>query len=68
MDGEQFVRRMEQNVVRRSIPVVVVSTDQTAGRVEQMLALGAKGYVKKPFLPETVRAELETVLGGADEH
>jgi two-component system chemotaxis response regulator CheY len=28
-----------------------------------MLALGAKGYVTKPFLPETLRAELEKVLG-----
>jgi DNA-binding NarL/FixJ family response regulator len=36
--------------------------------MESMLALGARGYVKKPFLPETLREELERVLGGAYAH
>jgi two-component system chemotaxis response regulator CheY len=67
MDGEQFVRRLEQDEMLRSIPVIVVSTDGTEHRVQQMLALGAKGYVKKPFLPETLRAELENVLGVCHE-
>ena len=63
MDGEQFVRSIEADESLRSIPVVVVSTDGTDGRVRQMLGLGAKGYVSKPFLPETLRRELERVLG-----
>ena len=63
MDGEQFVRRMAEDESLRSIPVLVVSTDKTDRRVRQMLTLGAKGYVTKPFLPETLRAELEKVLG-----
>ena len=63
MDGEQFVRRLEEDDKLRSIPVLVVSTDRTEGRVQQMLTLGAKGYVTKPFLPETLRGELEKALG-----
>ncbi len=63
MSGEQLVRRLEQDELLRSIPVVIVSTDRTDSRVRQMLALGARGYVKKPFLPETLRRELEHVLG-----
>ncbi len=63
MDGEQFVRVVEQDESLRSIPVVVVSTDRTEGRIRQMMALGAKGYVAKPFPPETLREELENVLG-----
>lgn len=27
------------------------------------MTLGAKGYVTKPFLPETLREELEKILG-----
>ena len=65
MDGEQFVRRLEADDLLKSVPVVVVSTDATEGRMHQMLSLGARGYVKKPFLPETLREELERVLGGA---
>jgi len=63
MDGEQFVRQMEADESLRSIPVLVVSTDRTDQRVQQMMTLGAKGYVTKPFLPETLREELERALG-----
>ena len=65
MDGEQLVQRVEQDAALRLIPVVVVSTDQTDSRVQRMLTLGARGYVKKPFQPEDLRAELEAVLGGS---
>ncbi|MFB3826865.1 MAG: response regulator [Bryobacteraceae bacterium] len=66
MDGEQFLRAVEQDELWRSVPVIVVSTDQTEKRVSRMLEIGARGYVKKPFLPETLRAELERVLGVGD--
>jgi two-component system chemotaxis response regulator CheY len=62
MDGEQFVVRLQEDPWLRAIPVVVVSTDATAGRMERMLALGARGYVTKPFSPEALRQELERVL------
>jgi two-component system chemotaxis response regulator CheY len=65
MDGEQLVRCLEADDVLKSVPVVVVSTDGTESRMHQMLSLGARGYVKKPFMPETLRQELERVLGGA---
>lgn len=62
MNGEDFVRQMGQRDEFRSIPVVVVSTDGTENRIRRLLALGAKGYVVKPFSPEALRAELERVL------
>jgi two-component system chemotaxis response regulator CheY len=62
MDGVELMRRLERDPVLRSIPVLVVSTDRTDHRVQQMLALGARGYVKKPFAAETLREEMETVL------
>jgi two-component system chemotaxis response regulator CheY len=43
----------------------VISTDATQNRMQRMLALGAKGYVAKPFSPEALRAELDRVLGMA---
>jgi two-component system, chemotaxis family, chemotaxis protein CheY len=67
MDGEQLVRSLDADDVLKSVPVVVVSTDGTENRMQQMLSLGARGYVKKPFLPETLREEMERVLGKAYE-
>ena len=66
MDGEELLRRMSEHAVLRLIPVLVVSTDRTEGRVQKMLTLGAKGYVTKPFAPETLREELEHSLAVAN--
>jgi len=63
MNGEEFVRRLERDESLRTIPVIVVSTDSSHNRVQQMLALGASGYITKPFLPEALRDEVEKVLG-----
>ena len=63
-NGEQLVRELRQDARLRKIPVVVVSTDATQARLQQMVSLGANGYVVKPFTPETIRAEMERALGG----
>jgi two-component system, chemotaxis family, chemotaxis protein CheY len=41
----------------------VVSTDGSEHRVQRMMSLGAKGYVKKPFSPELLRQNMEQLLG-----
>lgn len=63
VDGEEFLRRLGADEMLRSTPVIVISTDATKTRIDRMIALGARGYVTKPFLPETLRAELERTLG-----
>jgi two-component system chemotaxis response regulator CheY len=63
VDGEEFLRRLSVDEVLRSIPVIVISTDATRNRIDRMMALGARGYITKPFLPEDLRAELEGLLG-----
>ena len=62
MDGGQFVAPCSRIGLLQAIPVVVVSTDATSGRMQQMMALGARGYVTKPFSPEALRQELDRVL------
>jgi two-component system chemotaxis response regulator CheY len=63
MDGQEFLRRLAEDEMLRSIPAIVISTDATEHRIASMVSLGARGYVTKPFLPETLRAELERTLG-----
>ena len=63
MNGEEFVRCLEQDEMLRTIPVLVISTDGSEHRVRQMMSLGAKGYVKKPFSPELLRSSMEQLLG-----
>ena len=63
VDGEELLRRLSADDLLKTIPVVVISTDATRHRISQMLSLGARGYVTKPFRPEDLRAELERILG-----
>jgi two-component system, chemotaxis family, chemotaxis protein CheY len=63
VDGEEFLRRLSADPMLRSMPVIVISTDATRNRIDRLMALGARGYVTKPFVPETLRAELERTLG-----
>ena len=67
MSGVQLLRRLHESELLRTLPVIVISTDSTEVRMRQMLELGARGYVKKPFTPETLRQEIETVLGVSHE-
>jgi two-component system, chemotaxis family, chemotaxis protein CheY len=62
MNGEEFMRALQADEAFRGIPTIVVSTDARTERVDLMLAIGAKGYVTKPFAPEVLRAEVERVL------
>jgi two-component system, chemotaxis family, chemotaxis protein CheY len=64
MNGEQFVTSMFEDEMLRTIPVLVISTDGSERRVQRMMSLGARGYVKKPFSPETLRRSMEPLLGG----
>jgi two-component system chemotaxis response regulator CheY len=54
---------MEEDELLRTIPVLVISTDGSEHRVQRMMSLGAKGYVKKPFSPELLRKSMEELLG-----
>jgi two-component system chemotaxis response regulator CheY len=63
MDGEELLRQLAADDRLRTIPAVVISTDATGKRIERMKALGARGYIAKPFRPEDLRAELERSLG-----
>ena len=63
MDGEEFLRRLQTEKALHSVPTLVISTDATKARILRMLSLGAQGYMTKPFSPETLREELERVLG-----
>jgi len=63
MDGEEFIQRLSSSGVVQKTPIIVVSTDATTARREQLMLLGARGYLVKPFAPETLQIEIERALG-----
>jgi two-component system chemotaxis response regulator CheY len=66
MNGEELLRQLGADGILKTTPAVVISTDATNERILEMIALGAEGYMSKPFTPESLREELERVLGERD--
>lgn len=66
MDGEEFVTKLSERGLLGLLTVIVISTDATAARMKHLYALGAHGYLSKPFLPEALRAEVERAMGAHD--
>jgi CheY-like chemotaxis protein len=67
MDGAVFVAELAKSETKKRIPVVVVSTDNSTERRSQMHALGAKGYIAKPFSPESLELEVTRLLWEASD-
>lgn len=63
MNGEDFIQRLSESGRAETTPIIVVSTDATDARRERLRQLGARGYLSKPFAPETLQSEIERVLG-----
>jgi signal transduction histidine kinase/ActR/RegA family two-component response regulator len=65
MSGVDVLRALLDDPRTRSIPVVVISADATAGQIPKLLAAGAKAYLTKPLdlrrllqvIDETIAAE-----------
>ena len=62
MDGVAFVSELARREITPHVPVIVVSTDSSTERVTQILALGARSYIPKPFSPEMLEREVMRVL------
>jgi two-component system, chemotaxis family, chemotaxis protein CheY len=65
MNGEELLRHLSEDEALRAIPVIVISTDASGRRMERMRALGARGYLGKPFRPEQLRAAIEEGMGAS---
>jgi two-component system chemotaxis response regulator CheY len=63
INGLELIGFVKSNPAYRDIPLVIVSTEKTEEDVKRGLALGAAGYVVKPF----TRADLMAAVGKALE-
>jgi len=67
MNGIQLLSRMQQHAQLKNIPIVIVSTEGSKQRIEELHRYGAFGYVRKPFHPEQLRDVLKPILRVKDD-
>ena len=63
MNGLELLKKMGEDTLMKSIPVVMISTEASEAHIKTAFELGAKGFIRKPFLPEEVGKMLLGVLG-----
>jgi two-component system, chemotaxis family, chemotaxis protein CheY len=63
MDGLQLVAEMQTRDEWERLPVVVVSTEGSKNRMEELAKSGISGYIRKPFTPEQVADMITKVMG-----
>ena len=68
MDGAQFVAQLAKDNVLAKTPVVILSSEQSEKRIEELKKLGVREYLQKPFRPETIKKVVLELLVGAKEH
>jgi two-component system chemotaxis response regulator CheY len=66
MNGIDFIDTLNGNAEYKDIPVVIVSTEGSKKRIEELTEKGIKGYLRKPFTPEKIRDAIIKTLGGWD--
>jgi len=64
MTGLEMVDRMKEDGILQTIPVVIVSTEGSETRIEELKAKGVRAYIRKPFTPETIKKVVDEIMEG----
>lgn len=63
MNGLELLQRMNEEPLMKNIPVLMMTTEASEAHMKTAFELGAKGFIRKPFVPEELRKTLLAVLG-----
>ncbi len=66
-NGIELIDAMMADAELRDIPIVIISTEGSKTRMDQLSKKGIKGYIRKPFTPEKIRDIIISTLGGWNE-
>jgi two-component system chemotaxis response regulator CheY len=61
MDGSQLVRHIKANPDFNAIPVIMLTTENSKGRLSDARAAGAVGWMNKPFKAEHLVGAVKTI-------
>ncbi len=67
MTGIEMIEKMAEDGMMKTVPVIMISTEGSQTRVEELKAKGVRAYIRKPFTPELVKEVIGQVLGASNE-
>ena len=63
MTGIEMIKKMSEDNTLDITPVIIVSTGGSKTRIDELLELGVKAYLRKPINPEELRNIVKEVMG-----
>jgi two-component system chemotaxis response regulator CheY len=63
MSGIEMIDEMAKDGLLKDIPVIIISTDGSLKRIEELKEKGIREYIRKPFTPESLSEVIDRVLG-----
>jgi two-component system chemotaxis response regulator CheY len=67
MTGIEMIKKMSEDNTLDKTPVIIVTTDGSKTRIDELLELGVKAYLRKPINPEELRNIVKEVMGDYNE-
>jgi two-component system chemotaxis response regulator CheY len=63
MNGIEMIERMDSDDMLQKTPVIIVSTEGSKTRIEELFKKGVRAYIRKPITPEVLRNVVHDVMG-----
>ena len=67
MTGIEMIKKMSEDNTLDKTSVIIVSTEGSKTRIDELLELGVKAYLRKPINPEELRNIVKEVMGDYNE-
>lgn len=67
MSGIEMVDEMVKKGSIKETPVVIVSTEGSQTRIEELISKGVRAFVRKPISPEVLKETVDNVLGKEED-
>ena len=64
MNGFQLVSELKSDPIKKNIPIIMITTEGSEKRINELKAKGINEYIIKPFYPEQVKDAIEKCMAG----
>jgi two-component system chemotaxis response regulator CheY len=68
MGGIEMVEAMVKSGQIKTTPVVIVSTEGSHTRIEELVSKGVRAFIRKPISPEVLKNTVDSILGKGSDH
>lgn len=62
MTGDEFLKYMKRNALYQSIPIIILSSEESTTERIRMLEVGAADYILKPFNPMELKIRIQKII------